>query len=536
MFKKFNKREYFEDIAIFRGDKSYSFGELAQLVSLQCAKFKETKTKNIAIVSNDTFEFIVNFLACVYAGKEIFLLNDKNKLKDLKIDYFVANKLHDDCAASTLNDINPDSIIVNFFTSGTTSEPRLIKKTLLNLIGEGEDIIAEFDLTQEDLEFISTAKMKYLFGLTFHFMVPLCGGFVINANNVDFPEQVKGVLEKNLFFVSTPSFLEKISKYDAALPQTPKFIFSSGAKLSDEVFSYFEKSSSVVEIYGSTETGIVGYRRQSTAPNFQKFKNVEISTDDENHLTVRSNFFPENEFKLNDIVNLEGDNFSLIRRSDNILKIQEKRISVAELVEKINRHYFVNNSHCLKVGEKLGCAAVLSDMGKEYFLKNGNLATVGLLKKGLKDTTEIVPQKWRFLDEIPKNDRGKIDKERIEQIFSTKLSYPLVLKRSQSGKNAELTLAFHRESNFFKGHFDDFPIVPGVVQLFWANWFAREIFQTSLATEQIKRMKFSGIIKPDQVIKLALVSETAGISYCYFNGEEKFSSGTFSKEAQYVLV
>ena len=51
------------------------------------------------------------------------------------------------------------------------------------------------------------------------------------------------------------------------------------------------------------------------------------------------------------------------------------------------------------------------------------------LKQELKNKFEIVPQRWRFFDEIPKKENGKINKEFIEEIFNLNLSLPFVISR-----------------------------------------------------------------------------------------------------------
>ena len=139
----------------------------------------------------------------------------------------------------------------------------------------------------------------------------------------------------------------------------------------------------------------------------------------------------------------------------------------------------------------------------------------------------ITPKKWRFLTNLPINERGKIDSARIEEWFNTNVTYPNIIKLENDGQNAEISLIFPKNSNFFKGHFPDFPILPGVVQLFFAKEFARDIFNLNFVPQKVKKVKFSSIIKPEMKVKLILTKNKNSIDYKYTDDEKTFSSGTF---------
>ena len=93
------------------------------------------------------------------------------------------------------------------------------------------------------------------------------------------------------------------------------------------------------------------------------------------------------------------------------------------------------------------------------------------LKKELRNYLDIIPQRWNFTDEIPKNTMGKVNLDYMKSWFGVRLSLPLVISREKT----MLDLIFHRDCNFFKGHFKDYPIVPGVVQLYYASFYIKEL-------------------------------------------------------------
>ena len=149
------------------------------------------------------------------------------------------------------------------------------------------------------------------------------------------------------------------------------------------------------------------------------------------------------------------------------------------------------------------------------------------LKQYLLKTSEIVPQRWKFIDEIPRNITGKINKKLIEHLFNINLSMPLILEKKEEKENVEYKLFFYRHCNFFKGHFPEFQLAPGVVQLYWAKEFANIYFDLSLGAGQWKRIKFSNILKPDSIVNLKLEKTDKAVTYSYYFEDKKYASGAF---------
>ena len=92
-------------------------------------------------------------------------------------------------------------------------------------------------------------------------------------------------------------------------------------------------------------------------------------------------------------------------------------------------------------------------------------------------------------------------------------------------------MCFLRNSNFFKGHFDNLPILAGVVQLYYANFFAKRAFAIDCRGGQIRRIKFTNIIRPDKRIHLYLKHTDKGIVYKFEQTEDfTYSSGLLPLE------
>ena len=88
-------------------------------------------------------------------------------------------------------------------------------------------------------------------------------------------------------------------------------------------------------------------------------------------------------------------------------------------------------------------------------------------------------------------------------------------------------MIFYKNSNFFNGHFENFPIVPGVVQLYYAGYFIENLFEVELAKNAVKKMKFSNVIEPDKVLTLKMQNKGKSFEYTYLANDTVFSSGIF---------
>lgn len=405
-----------------------------------------------------------------------------------------------------------------FHTSGSTGEPKTIIKSKDCMLAESRDL-AKFFKFSPDTIFVSTVSDEFMYGTTFTIMLPKALNCKVDGERVVYPEDIKDY--EKFVFVSTPSFLEKLAKYNYTFKHKPEMIISAGAKLDDKIFRYLEKiSKGVTEIYGSTEAGVIAYRQKHNA-KLQFFENVKYINN-----TISSPYFDESELELNDELEFFEDGFIVKGRNDKIVKIQEKRISLDEIERDLNKSNLVKKSYCLKLGDKLCSAIILNNEGKKLLENFGKLELIKAIKKSA-PLNIITPKKWRFLTNLPTNERGKIDGARVKEWFNTNVTYPNIVKLENDGQNAGITLIFPKNSNFFKGHFPDFPILPGVVQLFFAKEFARDIFNLNFVPQKVKKVKFSSIIKPEMKVKLVLTRNEKSIEYKYIDEEKTFSSGTF---------
>lgn len=512
ILEKFFTDKYDERTIFVNPDMN--FGEYKRYVFGQKIEFEKSGIENVVLLCDDYFNYCVNFFAAVFAKKKIYLLTDRTRLSLLDFEYILPG-MPKACGGDFTGDFDADKIQVNLFTSGSTGVPKNIMKTLYNFEAEAQSVIDEFNLSG-DYIIASTTSSAHSFGMTFNFILPFLGGYKINRKKIEFPEHLD--IKDKYILISTPSFMEKLAKYDFKFENAPEKAFLAGAKMKDELYDYYSKFTELIDIYGSTETGDIGWKCGGDV--FNVFSAVEVDEADDGRIIVKSEFFPDREVILNDLIEKLSENkFILRKRTDRIVKIQEKRISLDEMENNLKKHEAVKDCRCFVYDDKFCCAAVCRDPEIQ----------AAELRQFLLQFSEIVPKKWRILDEIPKNMSGKVDSLKLSKIFGVNLSYPFIFSRHCDVSEAEVELLFRKNSNFMNGHFEGMPVLPGVVQLYYAKFFAEDIFGLYLPHNEFKRVKFSNLMQPETRLKLKLVNKEKSLEFTYMADDKIYSSGIFVK-------
>ena len=83
--------------------------------------------------------------------------------------------------------------------------------------------------------------------------------------------------------------------------------------------------------------------------------------------------------------------------------------------------------------------------------------------------------------------------------------HPAILKQYITKENMEFELIFNKDHILFKGHFDNFPILPGIAQLHCVIFFIKEFFDKNISILSFKKIKFSKAIFPEEAISLNII-------------------------------
>jgi len=343
--------------------------------------------------------------------------------------YTVNDTLRDDL--DTNKEITwPEKGNLFFSTSGSTGQVKLVHKTWRQINLELIELQNSFNISAEH-KIVSTVSHQHIYGLLFRLLWPLSVGAII-SDTFEYPEHLNEALANysKVTLISSPAFLKRLANDNVIEEQSGSLshVFSSGGMLTDDVSILLNQqlNIAVTQVYGSTETGGIGYRQVGSLPasNWQAFSGVSLRTENEsNRLILQSLWIKEDSMLLDDIGELISSNqFVLKGRADRTIKLEEKRVNLSAMESFLNEHEWVKESRILlKQGKRDTLYAVLSltELGdsKRSTLRNIELSRE--FRSHLLGKFELVclPKKWRFLHELPYNSQGKLVQGELEKLF-----------------------------------------------------------------------------------------------------------------------
>ncbi|MCL1892776.1 MAG: AMP-binding protein [Holophagaceae bacterium] len=512
-----------EDRALFlhEGDV-FTKAQVTSLIKKQMVAIRNFKGSEVILATQDNFRFIIGFFALLHSNKTIILASN---LRENTLNAIGVRKVLSDIDIISggqdveIHSFSPEDSRVVFFTSGSTGEPKRIQKTFHSLFLELASVDALLSqLLREETVALATVSMFHLFGMTFSFLYSMASGFLIDTTLIGTPESLIESLNKhkNTFLISSPMFLDSLGRYRDvyAFKSKPYLIVTSGAPLSrDGAMASRELFGiSPIEVFGSTETGVIANRKQLEDEKWALFPYAKAHTDSEGRLVVTSDYTDYDKFVMGDAVEfVDNDHFILKGRIDRMVKIDAKRVSLPESEVALSAHSFVRNVHCMAIKDKngrirVGACVCLNDAGRDYLISWGHKKTVKHLKDYMTEYVDktAVPSRWRFVDEIPVNEQSKILSGEINAIMKSDLTEPVVVKKNTSENQADYEIVFLSENICFSGHFPVHAILPGVAQIHFADHFAHLNWKINGNLREIQKLKFSQIIMPLQKVKLVL--------------------------------
>ncbi|ARU55117.1 surfactin synthetase [Oleiphilus messinensis] len=340
-----------------------------------------------------------------------------------------------DLLARRLNNIHTGKLLM--FTSGSSGKPKAISKRMHQLENEVQVLQKKWPLQNSSI--LSTVSHQHIYGLLFRLLWPLSLGRPISRETLIYPETLAQHLstESRVTLVSSPAFLSRLVSDNVLQPyhENLQQLFSSGGPLhyehakilSDQLHQY------PIEVYGSTETGGIAWRQQTDVNQqvWHRFPAIEIKQQPvNNRLSIRSPFIGPDWYDTDDeISSLTTTTFQLRGRLDRIVKIEEKRINLAELENQLEKLSWVSACRIVALPQKenstrtiLGAAVTLSNNGHAILEQKGRRSLIRTLKAELTRYFEAVtiPRKWRFLTALKTNAQGKYIDSDIIPLFALK--------------------------------------------------------------------------------------------------------------------
>lgn len=433
------------------------------------------------------------------------------------------------------------AIPVILFTSGSTGSPVAVSKSRSDLDNEirSLDSVLGADLRAERV--LSTVSHQHIYGLLFRCLWPLACGRPFADGLIRFPEELADQLGRPgaAVLVASPAFLKRLPASGALenLARPPAVVFSSGGPLPWDAAAACARlfASPPVEIYGSTETGGIAWRRRIAEDQaWTPFPGVTPSIAADGTLSLAAS--PHVSFPLPyataDRARLEDGALRLLGRADRIVKLEEKRLSLTAMENLLARHGRVAEARLVILpGERDTLGAVIRMDGGTLPMR-GSAERETLIREWKAHLAQgfdrvLLPKRWRIVAAMPANAAGKITQADLAALFEP-IYGPLIAKESRSAAGATvLELDIHPELEHFRGHFPEAALLPGVVQLDWAIREGQRRFGPLGDFRGLKALKFQRPIVPGMRVTLELshLPAKGAIAFAYESVLGRHASG-----------
>lgn len=372
-----------------------------------------------------------SFMADVRKPDMIFLTDQKiNGIQNDYIPQIIENT--DDPQASvyrTTPEINAEQTRIFLFTSGSTGKPKAVPQRMKEFEEDNAFIISKWTREITSRKLITTVSQHHIYGFLFGISLPFTLGTPFRRNRIEFPEEFEKLNDEKYILIATPAFLKRTVEVEDKLDMKDIWIFSSGGAVSPELavscgklFNFYP-----LEVYGSTETSGIAYRQQNKdGLIWTPFDNAKIWLGDDGCLRIISPYIKNPEgFATADLAEIQEDGrFILKGRSDSIVKIEEKRISMTEIENRLLESGLVEDVKVVAlsndVRQYLAAAVVLNAKGKEQFKETEKYLINRYFHDYLMKFFEnvVIPKKWRFMEKLPVDVQGKKHKLEIEALFN----------------------------------------------------------------------------------------------------------------------
>ena len=270
-----------------------------------------------------------------------------------------------------------------------------------------------------------------------------------------------------------------------------------------------------MEIYGSTETGLIATRRSTETAEWQLLPGIKLTVKDES--VFASGGHVETSTALNDVIEpVAGGTFLLHGRIADLINIAGKRHSLASLNHLLNTipgvmdgaFYMPDDTGHDRVARLAACV-VAPGMDAPRLLT--------ALREHIDPV--FLPRPLLFVDALPRNGTGKLPRAALQALVQAQSA-----RKSGNGVTQWIVPVDHPA---FAGHFPGTPILPGVVLLDMALYAITIAAGIGADTCEIAAVKFLRPVHPGDPLEIQHNGAAGGaIRFNIVAGVRKIASGS----------
>ncbi|MDB5873449.1 MAG: long-chain fatty acid--CoA ligase [Ramlibacter sp.] len=232
-----------------------------------------------------------------------------------------------------------NALLLCLYTSGSTGTPRAQVKTLGQMARGARVLAARLDREIEGglpalRQIVCSVPPQHMFGVETSVMLSLVTGIAVADSRPLLPADVRAAFERctsATAWIATPLHLRALAQSGEAVPHCGLVVVST-MPLAPTLATQAEAlvHAPVMEIYGSTETGVVAMRRTALDEHWRAVDGVRVEPS-AGGTQVWGTHFPSPQV-LSDQVELDAQGgFRLLGRDGDLIKIAGRRASLAGL-------------------------------------------------------------------------------------------------------------------------------------------------------------------------------------------------------------
>jgi len=453
-------------------------------------------------------------------------------------------------------------------TSGSSGKSKMIEKSLAQMIKESEYLAAELNFSAQNT-FFSSVSHRHMFGLTFKVFLPLILGARVIADELNYPEAILGLDLANHVFIASPVLLRTLTQSPAASAlKSLSGIVSAGSPLKKELRSELGRicDARIIEIYGSTETGIVA---KDCGDGLRLFGAVDAGLDGRGALNVSSPWCDF--FQTNDAASIDEGRLALQGRIDRIVKLNDKRVSLESIEAKLLESGLLADCYCAPHPKFKRIAALLqlNDEGLKKFRKIGKKGVADELKELLKLEFKNSVRYFKIVEKMPRNQQGKFEKSEFDnalfaspkpvwsggrvneageicggQIYINGQNLASGLNCGADDANDdrakfegggerlenpaqkyEFSAVMHAGLEIFESHFPNLPLLPGFMQLDYVFELVCGVDIDVSGASTVENLKFMKFVRPGDLLRVCFEKRGGKLYFELFCNGEKCSVG-----------
>jgi 3-hydroxymyristoyl/3-hydroxydecanoyl-(acyl carrier protein) dehydratase len=410
------------------------------------------------------------------------------------------------------------------YTSGTTGDPQPHIKTWSSLARGAAGLRERIAFRAGD-GIVGAVPAQHMWGLEATVMLALQGGGIVHAGVPLLPHDIGAALAQlsgRRWLVLTPLHVRSCVQSNVPLPPLTGVLTATSA-LERDLAQRFERvtGAPTIEIYGSSETGVIGTRRPALESAFTPLKGLSVESHADGLLLRGAQLEADVQLRDRAVVAPDG-RFTLAGRDADLVKVGGKRASLAML-----RHELLAID-----GVVDGAFVVLDARGLTPRLAALAVAPAldaPRIMAALRERVDAVflPRPLHLVDTLPRDALGKLPVEamrrRIEELSGARLV------GTESGNAHVREYIVPATHPALPGHFPGRPIVPAAWLLTLVAAACREAWNCAPASMQLDNARFRAPLAPEMTLRVRLDRHANGrIAFTCTSGQTRVADGAMT--------